>query len=609
MSWVLTLTLTLAMVSLGILVPTPTPAEAATCSAVEIAAGSWLGGAGVTVHSNGADQGTGSSCAGLSTANPGVQDGYGWQCVELASRLYAVKGWGRVYADGGAAAGVYRYGAEYIPEGSPWLNFHRNGSGYLPVPGDLIIESYPGGWGHVSVVEHTVGSAVYAVEQNASANGRHTYTLSGSTLSGQYAGSVRGFMHAPLNKAGGGSPVAGPAPVTNGSFVSITGHGEVYRIAGGAPVYVSNWAAFGGPKATIVISQAAFNALPQSPADGTFVLGAQRGEVYRIVGGAPVYVSTWTAFGGAQSTMAVDQAAIDMAGSGGVWNHLSYRPGDGTFVLGAQRGEVYRFAGGAPVYVSTWAAFGGAQPTMTVDQAAIDKAGSGGVWNHVSYRPADGTFVVGAQRGEVYRFAGGAPLYVSTWTPFGGPQPTVAVDQVALDRAGAVSAGFSHVLQTPANGTFVTGLPSGRVFRVTSGIATWVANWTPYGGAQPTVAINDVDLDDAGAGIALQHLISAAPVATLNVLPTTTTATYVTLSWTRPILASALSSFDVRTQSATKGTAFTPWQSPAGWTALASTSIGSQPLAVGHTYCYSVRAHNLAAQTGAWSQAHCTTRR
>ena len=548
MSWVLTLTLTLAMVSLGILVPTPTPAEAATCSAVEIAAGSWLGGAGVTVHSNGADQGTGSSCAGLSTATPGVQDGYGWQCVELASRLYAVKGWGRVYADGGAAAGVYRYGAEYIPEGSPWLNFHRNGSGYLPVPGDLIIESYPGGWGHVSVVEHTVGSAAYAVEQNASANGRHTYTLSGSTLSGQYAGSVRGFMHAPLNKAGGGSPVAGPAPVTNGSFVSITGHGEVYRIAGGAPVYVSNWAAFGGPKATIVISQAAFNALPQSPADGTFVLGAQRGEVYR-------------------------------------------------------------FAGGAPVYVSTWAAFGGAQPTMTVDQAAIDKAGSGGVWNHVSYRPADGTFVVGAQRGEVYRFAGGAPLYVSTWTPFGGPQPTVAVDQVALDRAGAVSAGFSHVLQPPANGTFVTGLPSGRVFRVTSGIATWVANWTPYGGAQPTVAINDVDLDDAGAGIALQHLISAAPVATLNVLPTTTTATHVTLSWTRPILASALSSFDVRTQSATKGTAFTPWQSPAGWTALASTSIGSQPLAVGHTYCYSVRAHNLAAQTGAWSQAHCTTRR
>jgi hypothetical protein len=278
-------------------------------------------------------------------------------------------------------------------------------------------------------------------------------------------------------------------------------------------------------------------------------------------------------------------------------------------VVGAQRGEVYRFAGGAPVYVSTWAAFGGAQATTTVDQSAIDKAGSGGAWNHVSYRPADGTFVVGAQRGEVYRFAGGAPLYVSTWAAFGGPKPAVVLDQVALDRAGAVSGEYSHVLQTPADGTFVTGLPSGRVFRVTSGIATWVTSWTPYGGPRPTVAINDVDLDYAGAGIALQHLVSAAPVSSLNALPTTTTATQVTLSWTRPILSSALSSFDVRTQSSKPGTAFTPWQSPAGWTALTGTRIGSQTTAVGHTYCYSVRAHNLAAQTGPWSPARCTTRR
>jgi CHAP domain len=410
MSWVLILT----MVSLGMLVATPASAEAATCSAVEVAAGSWLGGAGVLVHSNGVDQGTGNSCAGLSGATPRMQEGYGWQCVELAARLYAVNGWGAVYADGGAAAGVYRYGAEYIPEGSPELAFHGNGGGYLPVPGDLIIESYPGGWGHVSVVDHTVGSAVYAVEQNASANGLHTYTLTGSTLSGQYAGSIRGVMHAPLNNATNGSPVVGPTPVTNGSFVSITGHPEVYRIAGGAPVYVSTWTAFGSPKATSVISQATFNAMPQIPADGTFVVGAQRGEVYRIAGGAPVYVSTWAAFGRAQATTTVDQSAIDKAGSGGAWNHLSHRPADGTFVVGAQRGEVYRIAGGAPVYVSTWAAFGRAQATTTVDQSAIDKAGSGGAWNHLSYRPADGTFVVGAQRGAVYRFAAGYGVLVAT---------------------------------------------------------------------------------------------------------------------------------------------------------------------------------------------------
>ena len=349
MSWVLILTIA----SLGTLVATQAPAEAATCSAVEVAAGSWLGGAGVVVHSNGVDQGTGNSCAGLSGATPRMQEGFGWQCVELAARLYAVNGWGAVYADGGAAAGVYRYGAEYIPEGSPELAFHDNGDGYLPVPGDLIIESYPGGWGHVSVVDHTVGSAVYAVEQNASANGLHTYTLTGSTLSGQYGGSIRGVMHAPLNHATNGSPVVGPPPVTNGSFVSITGSPEVYRIAGGAPVYVSTWAGFGGPQPTLVISQATFSAMPQIPADGTFVVGAQRREVYRIAGGAPVYVSTWAAFGAAHAATTLDQSAIDKAGSPGAWNHLSYRPADGTFVVGAQRGAVYRFAAGYGVLVTT----------------------------------------------------------------------------------------------------------------------------------------------------------------------------------------------------------------------------------------------------------------
>src|SRR5450631_2489885 len=190
--------------------PSAVTAAAQACSQVLVAPSSWLGGAGIAVHSNGAATGTGNSCAGLSTSNPSAQNGYGWQCVELAARLYAVKGWGRVYADGGAAAGIYRYGAQYIPEGSPSLSFHPNGSGYLPVPGDLIIESWTSGWGHVSVVDRSVGNSVYAVEQNAALTGRHTYTLTGSTLTGQYGTSVRGFMHAPANTAtrGPGAPGA-----------------------------------------------------------------------------------------------------------------------------------------------------------------------------------------------------------------------------------------------------------------------------------------------------------------------------------------------------------------------------------------------------------------
>ena len=206
----------MAVASMAVLVGTAPPAAAAqSCSAVEVAAGSWLGGAGLDVHSNGSDQGTGTSCAGFSIATPRIQEGYGWQCVELAARLYAVKGWGRVYADGGAAAGVYRYGAQYIPEGSPSLSFHPNGSGYLPVPGDLIIESWTSGFGHVAVVDRSVGNSVYAVEQNAALTGRHTYTLTGSTLTGQYGTSVRGFMHAPANTATN-------APGAPGALVTVS---------------------------------------------------------------------------------------------------------------------------------------------------------------------------------------------------------------------------------------------------------------------------------------------------------------------------------------------------------------------------------------------------
>ena len=166
------------------------PASAATspCGTVLVAAAQWLGGAGVDVHSNGADQTTGYSCAGFSTSNPQVQDGNGWQCVELAARLYAVKGWG--YVHGNAAA---------IPQDAGLIS-HPNGSTYEPVPGDLIVEkatrSVP--YGHVSVVDRIVGSTIYAVAQNANSTGRHTYTDNGFTITGGYA-PVIDVVHSPAN--------------------------------------------------------------------------------------------------------------------------------------------------------------------------------------------------------------------------------------------------------------------------------------------------------------------------------------------------------------------------------------------------------------------------
>jgi hypothetical protein len=164
--------------------------QAPACGSVILSGGSWLGGAGVDVHSNGEYQGKAVDCGSDSTTNPSVQDGNAWQCVELAARLYYVKGWGAVHTGGNG-------GAAYIPEGSPSLTFHPNGSGYIPVPGDLIIfnatASNP--YGHVAVVDSVSGGIIYDVEQNASLTGTNQLSISGSTISG----GVRGVEHSPKN--------------------------------------------------------------------------------------------------------------------------------------------------------------------------------------------------------------------------------------------------------------------------------------------------------------------------------------------------------------------------------------------------------------------------
>jgi hypothetical protein len=179
------------------------PAIAQTdCGTVILRAGNWLQGGGVDDRSNGANQYTGVSCGGVSVGNPQVQYGYGWQCVELAARLYRVMNWGRVFANGGVKAGNYRYGAQYIPEGSPGLHFYPVTSTYAPVPGDLVIEAGLT-YGHVSVVDHTEKSPdgstqIIAVEQNASMTGFHIYQRGTGTMTGGYH-PIKGFLHSPFN--------------------------------------------------------------------------------------------------------------------------------------------------------------------------------------------------------------------------------------------------------------------------------------------------------------------------------------------------------------------------------------------------------------------------
>ena len=231
-------------------------------------------------------------------------------------------------------------------------------------------------------------------------------------------------------------------PPKPGSFVRVRETNEVYRLVGAAPVTVSTWTAFGGTKATHLISWTTLAALPARPKNGTFIKGAQRREVYRVVGGAPVAVTTWAAYGGTQSTTTVDQVAIDRAGSGGRWNHLLARPVDGTVLKGAQRAEAYVVSGGAPVAVGSWAGIGGYRTPTIVDQVAIDRAGSSVRFNHLRFRPVDGEVVRTAKDATRWKVTGGVPR--KTTLTSGG----TLVDHAAIANAGTgVTARWKHLVR------------------------------------------------------------------------------------------------------------------------------------------------------------------
>jgi hypothetical protein len=143
---------------------------------------------------------------------------------------------------------------------------------------------------------------------------------------------------------------------------------------------------------------------------------------------------------------------------------------------------VYRVAGGAPLYVSAWSVFGGAQPTTGIDQWSIDRAGID-PHSGLNDMPADGTFVASAQTGAVYRVAGGAPFYVTDWNVFGGAQPMTVVDQWDFDQAGLDP--HAHLRSTAADGTLLQGLPSGEGWRIEGGRKSRAAV------APPSVAVDD----------------------------------------------------------------------------------------------------------------------
>ena len=141
----------------------------------------------------------------------------------------------------------------------------------------------------------------------------------------------------------GGATADTSSPIPDNTFVEVNGTDQVFRIAGGAPLYVSDWTGFGGPQPIELITGRQFSELAPYPANGTF-LTTTTGLVYRVAGGAPILVSNWDLFGTPQPSVTVDE-----------WNllnmtnplaHLLPAPLDGTVVKGLPSNTYWSFDGG-----------------------------------------------------------------------------------------------------------------------------------------------------------------------------------------------------------------------------------------------------------------------
>jgi Domain of unknown function (DUF1906) len=141
-----------------------------------------------------------------------------------------------------------------------------------------------------------------------------------------------------------GSGSALPPPFPDGTFVWPSGTLATYRIAGGAPLFVSNWAAFGGPQPFTAISQQQFNALAPVPSNGTFLV-TSTGRIFRVAGGTPFAIGSWSVFGGPRPSVTVDEWDIDNMSNPAA--HLRARPADGTVVEGLPSHSYWSFIGGA----------------------------------------------------------------------------------------------------------------------------------------------------------------------------------------------------------------------------------------------------------------------
>ncbi|MBN6034102.1 hypothetical protein [Amycolatopsis sp. 195334CR] len=242
-------------------------------------------------------------------------------------------------------------------------------------------------------------------------------------------------------------PPVGPPPVTcpqvssvgglaDGTLLQTCDTGRIYKMVGGAPLWMTTCGSGMCPTAPLKVTQAIVDAGPAWPADSS-TAHDEAGHTFKFVGGAPIHLANCNV--GCGNPVPIPAGTLQLVDPG---NHMRQRPVDGATAKD-EAGNTFKYVGGAPIHLSSCAVgCGNPVPINGWSIAALD---------HMNPQPSDGA-TAKDEAGNVFKFVGGAPIRLSNCSVgCGNPVPITAWSIGALDHMNARPADWSTAKDEAGN--------------------------------------------------------------------------------------------------------------------------------------------------------------
>ena len=240
----------------------------------------------------------------------------------------------------------------------------------------------------------------------------------------------------------------------DGTFLRSVDSTSIYRIAGGAPLLITSFSPLKGWRHFINVTQSTIKGLPASPRDGTLLRAVETGDLYLVNGGwARAAGKCGSLLNGCRGAVLLPRGTIDRI-----------RPLDGTYVRSAGDGQVYVIAGAAPLAVSSCSSLGQA----CWSAAAVSQTAIADLRRRHPY-PRDGTFLRSVDSTSIYRIAGGAPLLITSFSPLKGWRHFINVTQSTIKGLPA----------SPRDGTLLRAVETGDLYPVNGGSLVSAGSCSP----------------------------------------------------------------------------------------------------------------------------------